>query len=152
MTRRRFLKLAAAGLGAMALPRRWRRSYASTHQVGVGSDSNAYAATVRALAASSEWTPGLVGGRTVLIKPNLVRSNLPESGVVTDPQVVRAIVDSALAGGAERIKIVEGYPSGSHFSACGYGFLQDYGGTGQVSLLDLAGEADQLLAIDGGLA
>jgi uncharacterized protein (DUF362 family) len=93
-----------------------------------------------------------VGGRTVLIKPNLVRRATAESGIVTDPQVVLAIVDSALAAGAEGIKIIEGRPGGSNFSDCGYDFLQDYGGTGRVSLVDLDPLPVVPVAIDGGLA
>lgn len=150
--RRQFLKLSAAGLLAAAIPWPVRASSATTYRVGVGRSTDGYAATLRAISASAEWSPGLVAGRTVLIKPNLVAAATPESGVVTDPQVVRAVVDLALAAGAAQIKIVEGYPGGSNFSACGYDFLQDYGGSGRVSLVDLDSQPVLLTPVNGGLA
>lgn len=151
-SRRQFLKLSAAGLLAMAVPWPAAANPATTYRVGVGRSTDAYAATLRAISACADWAPGLVAGRTVLIKPNLVAAATPESGVATDPQVVRAVVDLALAAGAVAIKIVEGYPGGNNFSACGYDFLQDYGGSGRVSLVDLDSQPAQLRTVAGGLA
>ncbi|MEZ4767685.1 MAG: DUF362 domain-containing protein [Caldilineales bacterium] len=149
-SRRQFLKLGAAGLVAAAFP--WPLQAASGYRVGVGRSSDPYAATLRAISASTEWQPGLVAGRTVLIKPNLVVVASPDSGAVTDPQVVRAVVDLALGAGAAQVKIVEGYPGGSSFTACGYGFLDNYGGTGRVSLVDLDSQPALLAPVTGGLA
>ena len=149
VNRRQFLKLGAAGLLAAAFP--WSFSASATYRVGVGRSSDPYAATLRAISASAEWQPGLVTGRTVLIKPNLVAAATPESGAITDPQVVRAVVDLALAAGAAQVKIVEGYPGGSNFTACGYDFLNGYG-AGRVSLVDLDSQPSRLAPVTGGLA
>ena len=150
-SRRQFLKLGAAGLVAAAFPWPVHRA-ASSYRVGVGRSSDPYAATLRAISASAEWQPGLLAGRTVLIKPNLVAAASPESGAVTDPQVVRAVVDLALSANAAQVKIIEGFPGGSNFSACGYGFLDNYGGTGRVSLVDLDSLPAVLTPVTGGLA
>lgn len=149
-SRRQFLKLAAAGVLSTAFP--WSTGLAAAYRVGIGRNSDPYAATLRAISACGEWTPSLVNGRTVLIKPNLVTSDAPETGAVTDPQVVRAVVDMALAAGASQVRIIEGHPGGSHFLACGYGFLQNYGGLGRVSLVDLSVLPAVLAPIEGGLA
>ncbi|MCB9131040.1 MAG: DUF362 domain-containing protein [Anaerolineales bacterium] len=151
-SRRQFLKLGAAGLLAVAVPWPVAASPATTYRVGVGRSTDGYAAALRAISACADWSPGLVAGRTVLIKPNLVAAGTAESGVATDPQVVRAVVDLALAAGAVAVKIVEGYPGGNNFSACGYDFLQDYGGSGRVSLVDLNSQPSQLATVAGGLA
>lgn len=151
ISRRQFLKLTGAGLAASAIPR-FRPAGNASYRVGVGVNPDPYTATLRALEASGSWSAALIYGRTILIKPNLVVGTTPESGIVTDPQVVRAIVDSALHGGAFSIKIIEGYPGGGNFTACGYDFLQDYGGLGRVSLVDLNTQPVRLAPVPGGLA
>lgn len=150
LTRRQFLKMTAVGLAAVTLPA--PRARASTYRVGVGHNADPYAATLRAINACGEWPPAAISGKTVLVKPNLVLGAAPETGAVTDAQVVRAVVDLALAAGASQIKIVEGAPGGSNYSACGYGFLQNYGGSGRVSLVNLDVLQVQTVALSGGLA
>lgn len=148
-TRRRFLRLLLVGsLGALQ-PRPGR---AAAHRVGVGKNSDPYTAAWRALIASGEWPGAALAGRTVLIKPNLVMKRTPQSGIVTDPQVVRAVVDLSLAAGAARVLIVEGATGGENFAACGYGFFTSYSPDGRVALVNLDEQPNLLVDVPGGLA
>jgi uncharacterized protein (DUF362 family) len=99
--------------------------------------------------ASVDWAGLDVTDRTVVIKPNLVLPAGPESGAVTDPESVRAVVDLALAGGAAEVRIVEGYGGGFNFGAAGYLGLQGYGG-GAVSLVDARNLPRSLYPVPGG--
>jgi uncharacterized protein (DUF362 family) len=125
---------------------------ASRYRVGVGKDADPYVATLRALDACSEWPPPELFGRQVIIKPNLVVQASPETGAVTDPQVVRAIVDTALAAGAAEVLIAEGAKGGEYFSACGYDFFQSYDPAGRVALVNLDEQPATLVAVPDGLA
>ena len=107
------------------------------YRVGVGRSADAYLATMAAISASGEWPgPAAIAGRNVVIKPNLVSPMAPETGAVTDPEVVRAVVDRALADGAQSVAILETSPQGAHFNACGYGFFSSYDALNRVQLVD----------------
>jgi hypothetical protein len=107
VSRRRFLQLVAGG-ATLAVPAgHWATASPSVYRVGVGRDTDAYAATLRAMEASLDWAALDVTDRTVVIKPNLVLTAGPESGAVTDPESVRAVIDLALAGNAAQVMIVE---------------------------------------------
>jgi uncharacterized protein (DUF362 family) len=87
----------------------------------------------------------------VVIKPNIVSPRPASSGATTDPEVVRAIVDQALADGASAVQIVEGSPDGAYFTECGYDFFSTYDADGRVQLVDL-GQATQVMApLSGGM-
>lgn len=146
--RRRFLQSLA---GAAALLLGANESAAQTaYRVGVGRSTDGYEATMRAVTASAEW-PAAMAGRTVVIKPNLVSSRPATSGVTTDPQVVRALVDLALADGAAEIVVVEGEGSHLNFSACGYDFFNTYAGGERVRLLDLSTQPFALAPVPNGM-
>ncbi len=149
LTRRRLLRsLLAGSLGAL-----WpHATRAAAYRVGVGKSNDPYTAAWRALIASGEWPGAALAGRTVLIKPNLVMKRAPQSGIVTDPQVVRAVVDLALAAGAARVLIVEGAVGGENFAACGYGFFADYDANGRVALVNLDEQPHLLVDVPDGLA
>ena len=138
----------AGGLSALRPP----TSRAAAYRVGVGKNSDPYTAAWRALIASGEWPGAALAGRTVLIKPNLVMKRTPQSGIVTDPQVTRAVVDLALAAGAARVLIVEGATGGNNFAACGYEFFANYGSDGRVALINLDQQPNSLVAVPDGLA
>jgi len=53
-------------------------------------------------------------GDVVVIKPNLVMDAPAESGIVTDPAVVRAVVKMAFEAGAREVLIAEGTAQYSH--------------------------------------
>lgn len=174
--RRRFLRLTSAGLvyGLMAKPLAASSIYlpmvqkrvevgilpvseqvaaaSSTYTVGIGHHHDPYTATMRALDASGELTSDAVGGRTVVIKPNLVGGKTAETGSTTDPQVVRALVDRVLAAGAAEVKIVEGFALVDQFDACGYRFFDTYDPQGRVSLVDLRGQPQRLVDVPEGTA
>jgi uncharacterized protein (DUF362 family) len=148
VNRRSFVQLLAA---EAAIPFTARlASGAGPYRVGVGGSADGYTATTRALAASGEWPQ--VSGRTVVIKPNLVTTWPSTTGVTTDPQVVRAVVDQALASGAAKILIVEGGPGGppAHFTECGYDFFNTY--NPKVQLVDLGGQPAALVPVSKGFA
>jgi uncharacterized protein (DUF362 family) len=148
LTRRAALKLGLAASAAAALP---GRAFAAGYRVGVGRDADAYHATRRAIESSGEWPALSVPGRTVVIKPNIVSPRPASSGATTDPEVVRAIVDQALADGASAVQIVEGSPDGAYFTECGYDFFSTYDADGRVQLVDL-GQATQVMApLSGGM-
>jgi uncharacterized protein (DUF362 family) len=139
----------AASLGVLT-PSRARA--AEPFRVGVGRDASGYAAARRAIEASATWPPSDLTGRRVLIKPNLVLPYASSTGMTTDPEVVRAVVDLALEGGASEVVIVESGPTGANFSACGYDFFSSYDPSNRVRLLDLKPEPVTLAPLVGGLA
>jgi uncharacterized protein (DUF362 family) len=148
--RRTFLKLI---LGALASAPAWtRRAHASGHQVGVGRNPDPYTATIRAVDASENWPESRIAGRTVVIKPNLVAPRPAESGVTTDPQVVRALVDRALDSGATRVIIAESMLSPTTFAECGYDIFEDYDADGRVNLIRLEDVVSIPTPVPGGLA
>lgn len=147
LSRRALLRLTSSVPFAL-LPA--RLGAAAGYRVGVGRSAHPYVATLRALAFSGEWPA--VGGRVVVIKPNLVAPEPASSGVTTDPGVVRALVDRALADGAREVLIVEAGPRGAHFAACGYGYFQSYDPLGRVRLVDLTYEPVSLAPVPNGLA
>jgi uncharacterized protein (DUF362 family) len=103
--------------------------------------------------ACGEWPGAALAGKTVVIKPNLVWSWTADTGVTTDPQIVRLLVDLALEDGAAQVCIVESGPSGANFAACGYDFFSSYDPQGRVTLVDLNGESTTLTEVpSGGLA
>jgi uncharacterized protein (DUF362 family) len=148
--RRAFLRAglgASLGVAGSALVAR-----AETFSVGVGRRLGGYAATLRAIESCGEWSLLDLAGRTMLIKPNLVVPSSAESGATTDPEVVRAVVDLALAGGASEVLIAEASPQGAHFEECGYGFFDSYDPQGRVSLVDLGDPPLVLAPVPGALA
>ncbi|MGD2179433.1 MAG: DUF362 domain-containing protein, partial [Anaerolineae bacterium] len=120
ITRRRFLQLAGAGVTWLAAGQ--RRACAARYPVGLSHLADPYAATLAAV-NHVEWPAAAVAGRRVVIKPNLVVPMTADTGVTTDPEVVRALVDLALGSGATKVSIVEGGLDGAHFSDCGYDFF-----------------------------
>lgn len=136
--------LAATGLLAMS-----RSAFADQYGVGIARGSDAYGTTLRALDASGEWSAINFTGRVVVIKPNLVGKALPQTGTTTDPQVVRAVVDRALAGGAIFVMIVEAGPHGANFAECGYSFFNTYDPGGRVHLVDLSTLPRALVNLSG---
>lgn len=148
ITRRHFLQLAGAGVASlMAGP---RLASATAYRVGVGKQAaDPYDATQRAVAACQEWPAADLAGRTVVIKPNLVMASGPETGMTTDPEVVRALVDLALQAGAAQVLIVEGGPGEARFSECGYDFFSSYDPDGRVALVDLGNELVTLAWVPG---
>ena len=150
MKRRSFVQLLAA---EAALPFASRLAPAATtsYRVGVGSSTDGYTAAQRALTGSGEFPN--VSGLNVIVKPNLVIAAPSTSGATTDPQVVRAVVDLALAGGAADISIIEGgigQTNPAHFSECGYSFFNSY--DPKVQLVDLATQSPALVPIANGFA
>ena len=153
ITRRRFLQLAGSGVAWLAAGP--QRVSAASYRVGLGRSPSAdpYEATLRAVEASGEW-PGAaeIADRKVVIKPNLVVPMTAETGVTTDPEVVRALADLALEAGASQVRIVEGGIDGAHFSACGYDFFNGYDPEGRVALVDLSQEPVVLAKVPHGMA
>ena len=142
--RRQFL-----GLGAGMLLAPPATVEAQSHRVGVGVNPDPYVATWRAVAAAGTWRFLGIAGRRVVIKPNVVSRSTPDTGIVTDPEVVRAVVDLALLSGAEEILIVETAPRmGENFTTAGYGFFESY--DPRVSLVDLFQEPFSLAPVPGG--
>jgi uncharacterized protein (DUF362 family) len=137
--RREFLRMAGAvGFSAGLAPPVLHA--ADGFRVGVGHDPNAYVATQRAIQACEEWPALALAGKVVVIKPNLVAALTADTGAVTDPEVVRAVVDLALAAGAVLILIVEAGPLAQlspNFTPAGYDFFNSYDPLNRVRLVDL---------------
>jgi len=105
-----------------------------------------------AVEACGEWPPESLTGRTVVIKPNLITLDPADTGVTTDPEVVRAMVDLALRDGAENVLICEASQGEAPFTECGYDFFSTYDPSGRVQLVDLNDQPEQLVKIPNGLA
>jgi len=136
LNRRNFLRALAAQSAFLAA--RPRLAGATTnYTVGVGNNSDSYTAAQTAIAASGQFPS--VAGQTVIIKPNLVIAAASTTGITTDPQVVRAIVDLALAGNPKQIIIAEGSCAPSApFGPCGYEFFLSYANPPSlIQLVDL---------------
>src|SRR5262245_726904 len=146
LNRREWLRLLASVPVAL---RPARLAEARRYRVGVGCSPHPYVATRRALQASGEWPS--VAGKVVVIKPNLVAAGAPSTGVATDPLVVCALVDQALADGAPEVLIVEAGPQGANFTACGYDFFASYDSLARVRLVDMTYEAFSLVPVPNGL-
>jgi uncharacterized protein (DUF362 family) len=146
--RRSFLQFLAADA---ALPLAQRLALGSgPYQVGAGVSSDPYGATQRAITASGQFPAASIAGQTVMIKPNLVEKQPSTSGATTDPQVVRAVVDLALAAGAAQVLIVEGgIGLGANFDACGYDIFNGY--NPQVQLMDFATQPLTCVRVPNGL-
>ncbi len=144
--RRSFIKLVAGCAGYVITG--VTPAFASPYRVGVGKNTDPYTATQRAVEASGEWPSANISGKTVIIKPNLVAPVSSETGITTDPQVVRALVDLSLANSARNVIIVEGGPSRAFFSGCGYDFFNTY--DQRVSLIDLNDESVSLFNVPSG--
>jgi uncharacterized protein (DUF362 family) len=145
-SRRQLLKLTGS---ALAVASGSSLLAAGPYYVGIGRNSNAYAATVRAIDASGEWPLLQAAGKVAVIKPNLVGRAGAQSGVSTDPEVVRAVVDRLLADGAAYILIVETSPTGAYFSECGYELFRTYDSGNRVALTDLNSLPSVLATING---
>jgi len=123
-----------------------------TYTVGIGKSTDGYTAATRAIQASGQWPGARITGNTVVVKPNLVTAATTDTGTTTDPQVVRAVVDRAFAGGASRVLIVEGGVNGPCFDACGYGLFRSYDPLRRIELVDLNAEPLTLTTVPGGSA
>ena len=148
INRRRFLQATTGAAAALAFVE--QTDAIAPHRVGVGKSADAYAATVRAIAACGQWPASSIAGRTVIIKPNLVNTAAATTGTTTDPHVVRAVVDLALAAGAANIKIVEYLNSSDKWKLCGYDIFSDY--HSRVSLVPLDEQPLSYVAVPGGMA
>ena len=78
----------------------------------------------QAVEACRQWAGMAIADKKVVGKPNLVVADGAGTGVTTDLQMVRALVDLSLDAGAAEVLIVESGPRGANasFSACGYEF------------------------------
>jgi len=149
--RRRFLQLSSTGLAGWAA--RPSLSFASdAYRVGVAHRSDPYEATMVAVEACGEWPSASLAGRTVVIKPNLISDQPGDSGITTDAEVVRALVDLALEDGAANVLIVEASQGEAHFTPCGYDFFNTYDPGGRVQLVDLNDQPESLVRVPRGLA
>jgi uncharacterized repeat protein (TIGR01451 family) len=125
--KRRWRLIALVGLlallgGVSGLQRRaaYSRSVSGPAEVAVVqaaswpvSDADVEAAVRQAVALAGGLDGLVSAGDTVVVKPNLVWNAPPEEGAVTDPRVVRAVVQLAREAGADEVIIAEG-------SACTY--------------------------------
>ena len=149
MNRRSFLRSVAALAAA-----RGARGSSPSYIVGVGNSSDSYTATQTAITASGQFPS--VSGKTVIIKPNLVSGKPSNTGITTDPQLVRAIVDLSLANGAKGIIIAEGSCAGAApWSQCGYTFFTTYANPPSlIQLVDLTTQPITTVKVgpSGGLA
>lgn len=146
--RRGFLQALAANTALLAAA---RPQSSSQYIVGVGYSSDPYTASQRAVTSTGQF-PTNLSGKTVVIKPNLLDSAPASSGQTTDPHVVQAVVDLALAAGATQIIIVEASMAGMppSFGPCGY--ISLFSTYPQVQLVDLRTQPYVLMPTPGGTA
>ena len=106
MNRRVFLR--TVGLGSLFMGSLVRNLFAreqSTVAVAEGSD---HARTTRkAIAALGSMGRFVKKGNVVVIKPNMGWDRSPAQAANTNPVVVRALAEEALAAGAARVKVFD---------------------------------------------
>jgi uncharacterized protein (DUF362 family) len=146
--RRRFLQFSAGLLTLLTTG--ISPASATPYRIGVGKSTDPYDATLRAINASGDWTSLQLEGKTVIIKPNLVYGIPADSGITTEPEVVRAMVDLSLDAGAAEVVIVENGPDGANFTACGYDVFISY--DPRVRLVDLNDEPSVAVRVPDGLS
>ncbi|HOU36237.1 MAG TPA: DUF362 domain-containing protein [Candidatus Omnitrophota bacterium] len=122
-SRRKFLKIVAAGIGSAAALRffsragiaqavrssngRKRRTITADHDLVAvkGSDPAAMTrAAVKALGGMAKFVPR---GSTVVVKPNIGWDRSPETGANTNPDVVAALVEMCYEAGAKRVNVFD---------------------------------------------
>ena len=106
MDRRAFLKGTTAALVAGALPLK-QAAAKSGSQVAVAEGKDYAAVTRRAVQALGGMQAFVKKGDVVVVKPNMGWDRAPEFAANTHPQVVRALVEDALAAGAKRVKVFD---------------------------------------------
>ncbi len=106
MNRRTFLK--TAGMASIALPLVPRQLLASQGPVVVVAEGKDYPKITReAINALGGMKRFVKPGNVVVIKPNMGWDRNTEQGANTHPQVVRALVEEALAAGAKKVKVFD---------------------------------------------
>ncbi len=155
-SRREVFEFLAGGVAVASLANDLRGSLSTLqYTVGVGRGNDPYATAQRAINFCGSTLPtAAIAGKNVVIKPNLVVAKASTTWVTTDPQVVRAVVDFCLEGGAAQVYIAEqsGLAGGAPpWAACGYSPLFD-NYQSSVHLLDLGQQPYVLTPIQHGYA
>jgi uncharacterized protein (DUF362 family) len=106
MDRRTFLK--GAGVAALTLPLAHQELFAAAGPVVAVAEGKDYPKVTRkAINALGGMKRFVKPGNVVVVKPNMGWDRNTEQGANTHPQVVRAIVEEALAAGAKKVKVFD---------------------------------------------
>lgn len=106
MNRRTFLK--TAGAVTLALPLAPHELLAAPlPQVAVAEGKDYPKTTRNAINALGGMKRFVKPGDTVVVKPNMGWDRNPEQGANTHPQVIRTVVEEALAAGAKKVKVFD---------------------------------------------
>ncbi len=106
MERRDFIRLMA--IAAFFSPRMVGNLNArELPTVGVATGTDYGKITRNAIAAVGGMKRFVKPGDVVVVKPNMGWDRTPEQGANTNPQVVRAVVEEALAAGAKKVKVFD---------------------------------------------
>ncbi|MGQ9647157.1 MAG: DUF362 domain-containing protein [Thermodesulfobacteriota bacterium] len=106
MTRRKFLKWAAAGV-AFGLVGGPSFSIAGEEIDLVVVSGNPVAATQKALEALGGISRFVKRGQRVVVKPNMSFSRTPEFGATTHPQVIATVAQACVEAGAEQVLVLD---------------------------------------------
>jgi uncharacterized protein (DUF362 family) len=106
MTRRKFLKTAAAGV-ALGLAGRPSFLEAKEEYDLVAITGEPVAATRKALEAMGGISRFVKKGQSVVLKPNMSFSTTPERGSTTHPLVVTAVAQACLEAGAQQVLVLD---------------------------------------------
>jgi uncharacterized protein (DUF362 family) len=106
MTRRKFLKTAAAGI-AMGLVSGPSFSIAGEEIDLVVVSGDPVAATQKALEALGGISRFVKKGQRVVLKPNMSFTRTPEFGATTHPQVVATVAQACVEAGAQRVLVLD---------------------------------------------
>jgi uncharacterized protein (DUF362 family) len=104
-------------------------------RVAIAKGSDPYMTTTQALKLVQDDFTVKPGDR-IVIKPNIVRPDSPESGITTDVRVVEAVIEYLRDSGVEDIVIAEGGNPGTDkaFKKLGFKELEKRHGVGLVNL------------------
>ncbi len=106
MTRRKFLKAAAAGV-ALGLSGRPSFLEAKEEYDLVVISGDPVAATRKALEAMGGISRFVKKGQPVVLKPNMSFSNTPDRGSTTHPLVVATVAEACLEAGAQQVLVLD---------------------------------------------
>lgn len=120
ITRRTFLKILGGGaISLSGLPLLTRRGEAASSEgkgekerspeshIVVAEGNDPYAMTLAALAGLGGMEKFVKRGDIVVVKPNMAFNRAPEQAANTNPEVVKAIVESCLEAGAGVVKVFD---------------------------------------------
>jgi len=148
MDRRTFLK--SAGAATLALPLAPQQLLAAPGPlVAVAEDRDYAKATREAVNALGGMKRFVKPGNVVVVKPNIGWDRSSEQGANTHPQVVRTLVEEAIAAGAKKVKVFDRTCNDERRCYVNSGIEAALKGMKNVEVKHLENERFKMVALNG---